>query len=174
MGCNYTGGLKMRDIHNTDVLTFFETNKNNKHIKNALSELDNTVNKPRTVEYNGKSISLPVYDDYLTYLDENSGDDASFTLTELNKIKRGEISIKHTTDGTFQLIPMLKLVQVKYVGKKDKKEEFIIPVKDWNAFRRKYGRDTIDKIYEITNRLVMSYNDFYKKSNNTNMITVVN
>jgi len=63
-------------IHNEVVLTFFRMNKNNEHVKEFLKGLNEELDF-----------------DYLEYLEENIGDDASFTMKELILIKEGKVTV---------------------------------------------------------------------------------
>lgn len=62
-------------IHNESVLSFFKMNINNKYVKKFIEELN-------------KELGF----DYLEYLEENVGDDASFTMNELLLIREGKLT----------------------------------------------------------------------------------
>lgn len=158
------GDCSMRDIHNSDVLTFLEDNKNNANIKKALVELDKSVATTKTYHVAGKDITPPTYDSYFEYLEENIGDDAMFTLSELKQVKRGDIQLKCTNKTNIQLIPMIKLVTIKYIGmKKDKQGEITTTQKQWNSFVRKNGKDAVYNVYKIIKKFSMPTEDYIEQ-----------
>jgi len=68
---------KMQHIHNESVLTFLKANLRNKHVKAFL-----------------KAINKELGEDYLSYLENNIGDDASFTMKKLKAIKSGKLKLE--------------------------------------------------------------------------------
>lgn len=67
---------QMNHIHNETVLAFFKANLDNKNVREALEFLN------KTSEGN-----------YLDYLEENIGDDSSFSLKELKQIREGKLKL---------------------------------------------------------------------------------
>ena len=82
----------MLDIHNEYLLGWLQANENNPFVKKFKAELDKSV---ADTEY---------WDDYYDYLEDNIGDDASFTVSELEKIKKGNLVVKYNeADGQLHL-----------------------------------------------------------------------
>ena len=74
------------DIHNEYLKGWLQANEKNKNVGKFIKELDKSVADENK--------------NYYEYLDENIGDDASFTIEELEKIKKGKLFMEyHKKDG---------------------------------------------------------------------------
>ena len=69
----------MDHIHNETVLGFLKAHRDNKNIKRFLREQQEMIDKIN------KELGTD-YRDYLSYLEDNIGDDASFTMEELKAL----------------------------------------------------------------------------------------
>jgi hypothetical protein len=68
-------------LHNSDVLTFLKLHIDNPNIANFLKR------QKQIIKAMNKKCGTN-YADYLDYLEENIGDDASFTVDELKALLR--------------------------------------------------------------------------------------
>jgi len=69
----------MDHIHNETVLGFLKVHRDNPNIKRFIKEqqtMIDRINKESEADYK----------DYLSYLEDNIGDDASFTIDELKAL----------------------------------------------------------------------------------------
>ena len=69
----------MSHIHNETVLEFLKTHKSNSNIASFLKR------QQKNIEALNKELNEN-YTDYLDYLESNIGDDADFTIEELNDL----------------------------------------------------------------------------------------
>jgi hypothetical protein len=70
------------DIHNEYLLGWLKANEKDANVKKFKEELDKGVKKLG-------------YNSYILYLEDNIGDDASFTVKELEDIKKGKLVMKY-------------------------------------------------------------------------------
>ena len=73
-------------LHNSDVLTFLKLHMNNPNIENFLNiqkQIIDSMNDKYGTDHT----------DYLDYLEENIGDDASFTMDELKTLLRPRFQV---------------------------------------------------------------------------------
>ena len=75
------------DLHNSDVLTFLKLHIDNPNIKVFLEK------QKKIIDSMNKKCGTG-YADYLGYLEENIGDDASFTMDELKTLLRPRFQVK--------------------------------------------------------------------------------
>ena len=75
------------DLHNSDVLTFLKLHMDNPSIKVFLEK------QKKIIDSMNKKCGTD-YADYLDYLEENIGDDASFTMDELKTLLRPRFQVK--------------------------------------------------------------------------------
>ena len=75
------------DLHNSDVLTFLKLHMDNPNIKVFLEK------QKKIIDPMNKKCGTD-YADYLGYLEENIGDDASFTMDELKTLLRPRFQVK--------------------------------------------------------------------------------
>jgi len=78
---------KMDHIHNETVLSFIKIHKDNINMQRFLKKEDEAIramNKELDTDY----------EDYLDYLEANIGDDASFTLEELQDLLKPKFEVK--------------------------------------------------------------------------------
>ena len=75
------------DLHNSDVLTFLKLHMDNPNIKVFLEK------QKKIIDSMNKKCGTG-YADYLGYLEENIGDDASFTMDELKTLLRPRFQVK--------------------------------------------------------------------------------
>lgn len=74
------------DLHNSDVLTFLKLNRDNPNIKVFLEK------QKKIIDSMNKKCGTD-YADYLGYLEENIGDEASFTMDELKTLLRPRFQV---------------------------------------------------------------------------------
>ena len=77
----------MDHIHNEAVLTFLQAHKDNSNVQRLLAK------KKRAIEALNREIGTK-YKDYLDYLEDNIGDDASFTMDELRGLLKTDSDVK--------------------------------------------------------------------------------
>jgi hypothetical protein len=69
----------MTHLHNSDVLNFLKLNKDNPNVKKHIEKQQGWIEELNE-EFNMN------YKDYLDYLEQNIGDDASYTMDELKEL----------------------------------------------------------------------------------------
>lgn len=88
------------DIHNEFLLGWLKANEDNNNIKKFLKQLDKSVKEDYSFECKGKTHIIKGSKNYYEYLNNNIGDDANFTLEELELIKKGKLIVEyHKKDG---------------------------------------------------------------------------
>ena len=78
----------MDHIHNETVLAFLKEHKDNTNVKDFLRKQNKTIrlmNRESGTDYR----------DYLDYLEGNIGDDAEFTMAELEKLLKSDFDESH-------------------------------------------------------------------------------
>ena len=130
------------DLHNSDVLTFLKLHIDNPNIENFLKrqkQIIDSMNKKCGTGYAG----------YLGYLEENIGDDASFTMDELKTLLRPRfqviLNIKERKEFDYEdyeigLDDLERPVYIKDEGQFftvwDKRGRVDIPVRLLDKFRK--------------------------------------
>jgi len=73
-----------KHLHNSDVVTFLSEHKENPNIKKFLEQMQEEIVAELNEEFGTE------YQNYIHYLNESSGDDASYTIKDLIAIKKGK------------------------------------------------------------------------------------
>ncbi|MFC1604832.1 hypothetical protein ACFL5F_07375 [Planctomycetota bacterium] len=77
----------MDHIHNEAVLAFMQMHKDNPNVQRFLAK------QKRAIKTLNKEIGT-AYKDYFDYLEDNIGDDASFTMDELRGLLKTDSDVK--------------------------------------------------------------------------------
>ena len=77
--------MKMDHIHNEAVLAFLQVHKDNPNVQRFLAK------QKLAIETLNKEIGIE-YKDYFDYLEDNTGDDADYTMDELKALPKPGIS----------------------------------------------------------------------------------